>query len=91
VVTFGPAIIVEKVVLLCNPASGTRSQALQLRFYIGYKFAAAIAKVFPHLEALVRVACGIQHSKDSLNLSMVQYSKDTCIKKSGMGAHGNHE
>jgi hypothetical protein len=34
--------------------------------------------VFPHLEALrVRVVCGIPHSKDSLSLFMVQYSKVT--------------
>jgi hypothetical protein len=42
---------VEKVALFCNPASGAHSQALQLRLYIGKKFAVLKAKVFPHLEA----------------------------------------
>jgi hypothetical protein len=42
----GPTISVEKMALFCNPALGARSQALQLRLYIGYKFAVAKAKVF---------------------------------------------
>jgi hypothetical protein len=77
-----PAISVKKVALICNPASGRRSQALQLRLYMGLKFAVAKAKVFPHLEAWVRVGQGILHLKHSLSLLMVQYSKDThAIKK----------
>jgi hypothetical protein len=31
----GPTIIVVKVALFCNPASGAHSQALQLRLYKG--------------------------------------------------------
>jgi hypothetical protein len=48
----GPSISVhmEKVALFCNPASETRSQTLQLRLWIGSKFAVAKAKVFPYLE-----------------------------------------
>jgi hypothetical protein len=38
--------------------------------------------VFLQVEARVRVGLGIPHSKDSLSLLMVQYSKDTCVKKS---------
>jgi hypothetical protein len=34
--------------------------------------------VFPHLEARIRVGREIPHSKDSLSLLMVQYSKETC-------------
>jgi hypothetical protein len=37
--------------------------------------------VFPHLEARVRIGCGIPNSKDSLSLLMVQYSKDIRLKK----------
>jgi hypothetical protein len=37
--------------------------------------------VLLHLEARVRVGNGIPHSKDSLSLLMVQYSKDTYVKK----------
>jgi hypothetical protein len=37
--------------------------------------------MFPHLEARVGVGCGIPHSKNSLSLLMVQYSKDTDILK----------
>jgi hypothetical protein len=65
---------VEKLALFCNPTSGTRSQALPLRLWIGIKFAEAKAKVFPHFVTGVRV-------KDSLSLLMVQYSKDTCVTK----------
>jgi hypothetical protein len=43
----------------------------------------AKAKVLPHLEARVRVGRGIPHSKDSISLLMVPYSKDTCVKKNG--------
>jgi hypothetical protein len=32
-----PTISVEKLALFCNPASGTRSHALQLILYIGEK------------------------------------------------------
>jgi hypothetical protein len=46
----GPMISGETVVHFCNPALGARSQALQLRLYIGYKVDEAKAKVFPHLE-----------------------------------------
>jgi hypothetical protein len=49
--------------LFYNPTSGTRSQALQLRSKIGYKFEVAKAKVFSHLEALVRIGPVIPHSK----------------------------
>jgi hypothetical protein len=73
----GPTISAEKVALFCNTGSGTRFQALQLRLKMEYKFAVAKAKVFLHLEAQVRVGRGIQHSKDSLSLFMVQYLKDT--------------
>jgi hypothetical protein len=45
-----PRSSVEKVALFCNHASGTRSQALQLRLYNGLKNAVAKAKVFPHFE-----------------------------------------
>jgi hypothetical protein len=34
-VLVGPTISVEKVALFCNPASGARYQAMQLRLYIG--------------------------------------------------------
>jgi hypothetical protein len=43
----GPTINVEKVALLRDSASGARSQALQLRLYIGYKFAVAKAACVP--------------------------------------------
>jgi hypothetical protein len=72
---------VEKVALLGNLISGTRSQALQLRLKIGKIFAVGKAKVLPHLEARVRVGLEIPHSNDSLSLLMVQYSKDTCLKE----------
>jgi hypothetical protein len=36
--------------------------------------------VFLHLKARVRVGRGIPHSKDSLSLLTVQYSKDICVK-----------
>jgi hypothetical protein len=44
-------ISVEKLALFCNPASGGTLQALLLHCIVGYKFAVAKAKVFPHLEA----------------------------------------
>jgi hypothetical protein len=37
--------------------------------------------VFPHLRARVQLGHGIPHSKDSLSLLMVQYSKETCVLK----------
>jgi hypothetical protein len=63
-VSAGPTISVEKVSLLCYPASGTRSQALQLRLLIGSTIAVAKAKVFLHLKAQERVGRGITHLKD---------------------------
>jgi hypothetical protein len=59
---------VEKVALFCNPALGARSQALQLRLKIGYKFAAAKAKMFLHLEARFRVSCRTPHFKGQIKL-----------------------
>jgi hypothetical protein len=44
-----PTISVEKLALLCNPASGGTLQALQLHCVVGYKFAVVKAKVFPRL------------------------------------------
>ena len=47
-------MLVEKVALFCNPASGARSQALKLRCIDGYITAVAKAKVFPvfpHLDS----------------------------------------
>jgi hypothetical protein len=40
--------------------------------------------MFLHLEARVRVGRGLTHSKESLSLLMVQYSKDTCVKKTNI-------
>jgi hypothetical protein len=66
----GRTISAKKVLFFYNHALGTRSQALQLRLWIGSKF--AVAKVFLHLEALVHVGRRIPHSKDSQSLLMVQ-------------------
>jgi hypothetical protein len=58
-----------------------------MQFFVGDMFSSTAikiidkAKVFRHLEARLRAGRGIPHSKDSLSLSMVQYSKDTCSKK----------
>jgi hypothetical protein len=45
------------------------------------KIAVAKAEVFLQLEAWVCVGCGIPHSKDSLSLLLVFYSKDACVRK----------
>jgi hypothetical protein len=79
---------VEKVSLFCNPASGTRSQALTIDNIQGrLKICTRKSKVVPAScgEARVRVGHGIPHSKYSLSFLMVQYSKDTCVKKKKMG------
>jgi hypothetical protein len=58
-----PTVSVEKYALFCNPASGGTSQALQLLYSWLNKIAAAKAKVFPHLEAWVRMSkVTIEHS-----------------------------
>jgi hypothetical protein len=74
-------ISVEKVGFFCNPASGDTLSSTAIEIIDRLKFAAAKAKVFPHLEARVRVGHGIPHLKDSLSLLLVPYSKDTCNKK----------
>jgi hypothetical protein len=52
------------------------------------ELAVAKAKVFPHLKARLHVGREIPHFKDSLSLLMVQYSKDTCVKKTPEYVHG---
>jgi hypothetical protein len=49
-----PTISVEKVSLICNPASGARSQALQLRLYVVFwKSALIMASRYPRKGAEV--------------------------------------
>jgi hypothetical protein len=73
----GPTISVEKVAFFCNPESGARSQALQLRLDTGYKFAVAKAKVFPHLEAW---EYGIQRTASACKWFRKIASKENALK-----------
>jgi hypothetical protein len=54
-------ISVNKLSPVCNSLYVGTSQELQLHCIIGYKFAVVKAKVFPHLEAWVRVGRNITH------------------------------
>jgi hypothetical protein len=70
-------INVEKLALFCNPASGGTLQAFLIALYRKIKIyiAVAKAKVFPHLEAWVRMGRGIPHAKDFVSsLSALIYT-----------------
>jgi hypothetical protein len=66
----GPRNSVEMVALF--PASGGTFSSTAIKIIDKLKISVAKAKMFPHLEARVRVERGIPHSKDSLSLLMVQ-------------------
>jgi hypothetical protein len=50
-----PTIRVEKLAFFCNPATGGTFSSSAIEIMNKLKFAVAKAKVFPHLEAWVRV------------------------------------
>jgi hypothetical protein len=58
-----PVINVEKLALFCNPASRGTFSGTAIEIINRFKFAVAKGKVFPHLEAWVRVGRGITHVK----------------------------
>jgi hypothetical protein len=58
-----PTISVEKLSLFCNPASGGTFSSTAIEIINRLKFAVAKVKVYPHLEAWVRVGSGIPHVK----------------------------
>jgi hypothetical protein len=71
-----PTISVEKVALFCNPASGGTFSSTAIEIIIRLKFAVAKAKVFPHLEAWIRVGRGIPHVKGHNSVLRLRYFKE---------------
>jgi hypothetical protein len=71
-----PLISVEKLALFRNPASGGTFSSTAIEIIKRLKFALAKAKVFPHLEAWVRVGCGIPHVKGHISVLRLRYSKE---------------
>jgi hypothetical protein len=67
---------VEKLALLCNPASGRMSQALQLQLKKKLKKCSSESKGVPEFEFWVRIGLGILHAKDLVILSALSYSKE---------------
>jgi hypothetical protein len=59
----GPTVSVDKVSFFCNPVPGDT-------------FSSNAIEIIERLKICSNVRHGIQHSKDSLCLLMVQYSKD---------------
>jgi hypothetical protein len=62
-----PTISVKKLALICNPASWGTFSSTAIEIIKRIKFAVAKAKVFPHLEAWVRVGRGIPHVKGHIS------------------------
>jgi hypothetical protein len=75
-------ISVEKLALFCNPTFGGTFSSTAIEIINRIKFALAKAKVFPHLEARVRVGSGIPQVKDPIVYNGFVISKNECVKKS---------
>jgi hypothetical protein len=67
-----PTFRVEKVALFCGTFSST---AIKIIKWV-QKFGEAQAKVFPHLEAWVRVGRGMPHVKSHKSVLWLRYSKE---------------
>jgi hypothetical protein len=72
-----PIFRVEKVALLCNPTSGDTFSSTVIEIYnIGFQICSSASEGVPHLEALVRVGCGIPHVKGHNSVLRLSYSKE---------------
>jgi hypothetical protein len=71
-----PTISVEKLALFCNPASGGTFSSNAIEIIRRLKLAVVKAKVFPHLEAWVRVGRGILHVKGYYSTLRLRYFKE---------------
>jgi hypothetical protein len=70
-------ISVEKLALFCNPKSGGTFLSTAIEIIKRLKFAVAKAKVFPHLEAWVRVGRGLPHVKGNNSTLRLGYFQET--------------
>jgi hypothetical protein len=68
--------VYKKVALFCKPASGGTLSSTAIEIINMLKFAVEKAKVFPHLEARVRVGRGIPHVKGHNSSLQLRYSKE---------------
>jgi hypothetical protein len=71
-----PMISVDNVALSCNPASGGTFSSTVIEIINRIKFAVAKAKMFPHLEAWVRVGRGIPNVKGHNSVLRLRNSKE---------------
>jgi hypothetical protein len=69
----GPGSIPDSWLFSVMVRPGARCKHCNCSVQLDTKIAVAKAKVFPHLEALVRAGCGIPHANDSVSFVRAKF------------------